>query len=128
VRELALLVDTRPSVLRHEQDWVLDLIKRSHTVTQADYPPPITPSMPRAWSSAFKHVKQCLRQLADSHHIPPEFLSRKQHLEDFFWSWIMHHELVVPGSWQGWRWQLFGESVQNALPSKDEAGKLKEAL
>lgn len=124
-RDLALIVETRPSVLRHEQDWVLDLVKQSHTVTQADYPQPILPALPRAWSAAFKQLKQQLRALAEAHQVPPEYLSRKQHLETFFWHWIDEQNLVVPLAWEGWRWQLFGETLQNALPSESEALALK---
>lgn len=126
-RELALLVETRPSVLRHEQDWVLSLIKRSHTVSQADYPPQIVPSLPRAWSEAFKVFKRHIRESAEAHHLPPEYLSRKQHLETFFWHWINEQTFVVPSAWQGWRWQLLDATLLQALPTKEEALAMKEA-
>lgn len=126
-RELALLVETRPSVLRQEQDWILALVKQSHTVTQAVYPDSIVPSIPRAWATAFKQLKQTLRAVADQHRLPPEYLSRKLHLEAFFWHWVETRHLQIPEAWLGWRWQLFGETVQNALPSEAEALALKGA-
>lgn len=125
-RELALLVETRPSVLRHEQDWILALVKQSHRVTQAEYPDPIVPSIPRAWTNAFKQFKQTLRAVAERHRLPPEYLSRKPHLEAFYWHWVDTRHLQIPEAWLGWRWQLFGETLQNALPSEAEALALKE--
>lgn len=127
-RELALLIQTRPSVLRHEQDWMLRLIKQSHTITQSDYPPAIVPPMPRAWAGRFKQFKQALRRLAEAAQLPPEYLSRKQHLEAFFWHWVDQQKMVIPEPWQGWRWQLFGETAQNALPSTEDVILMKEAL
>lgn len=118
VAAISTLTEIKPSVLRRESDWILRLIAESHTVDSSQYPPPVQGPMPRELAADWQSIRSRMRQIAEAEGIPAEYLARKKDLEAYIQAARAGQWDAIPDAWSGWRWSLFGESLQKALQDR----------
>lgn len=118
IAAISALTDIRPSVLRHEGEWIEALIAQSQEVTSDQYPAPIPAPLPREWTDDFQSVRARVRQIAQEFKLPPEYLARKKDLEALVKAAHDGNWGDWPESWYGWRRAVFAEAVEAALKAR----------
>lgn len=118
IAAISELTEIRPGVLRREAQWVLELIKASHTVTASQYPARIQEPLPRDYMDHFQALRAVMSEQARQHGLPREYLMRKRDLENFLLRRIRGDADFVPSAWEGWRWTLFGSALEEKMTQR----------
>ncbi|WP_085585081.1 MULTISPECIES: ribonuclease D [unclassified Pseudomonas] len=117
---LAKIEDMHPRTVRQDGEFLLDLIKRSGSVSPDQWPPAIPEPLPIEAAALIKRLRAIGQAEAERLGIAPELMLRKKTLEALVKSGFPEGPYQLPDSLRGWRRELMGQQLLDSLASAGE--------
>lgn len=132
LQALSRIEDMHPRTVRHDGEFILELIKRSASLPPEQWPPAVPEPLPVEASALLKQLRAVGQAHAERLGIAPELMLRKKTLEALLKSGYPDGPWHLPESLRGWRRELMGDSLLQCLtaaqaPGFTESGNPKEA-
>lgn len=117
---LAKIEDMHPRTVRQDGQFLLDLIKRSGSVSPDQWPPAVPEPLPVDAAVLLKQLKAIGQAEAERLNIAPELMLRKKTLEALLKSGFPNGPYQLPDSLRGWRRELMGQALLDSLATAGE--------
>ncbi|MGF6089645.1 ribonuclease D [Pseudomonas sp. 18173] len=117
---LAKIEDMHPRTVRQDGKFLLDLIKRSGSVSPDQWPPAVPEPLPVDAAVLLKQLKAIGQAEAERLNIAPELMLRKKTLEALLKSGFPDGPYQLPDSLRGWRRELMGQALLDSLATAGE--------
>ncbi|MDD0998774.1 ribonuclease D [Pseudomonas sp. TNT2022 ID1044] len=117
---LAKIEDMHPRTVRQDGEFLLDLIKRSGSVSPDQWPPAVAEPLPVDAAALLKQMKAIGQAEAERLNIAPELMLRKKTLEALLKSGFPNGPYQLPDSLRGWRRELMGQALLDSLATAGE--------
>lgn len=132
LQALSRIEDMHPRTVRHDGEFILELIKRSASLPPEQWPPAVPEPLPVEAAALLKQLRAVGQAHAERLGIAPELMLRKKTLEALLKSGYPDGPWHLPESLRGWRRELMGDSLLQCLtaaqaPGFTESGNPKEA-
>ncbi|WP_223551258.1 ribonuclease D [Pseudomonas sp. A-B-19] len=118
--DLAKIEDMHPRTVRQDGQFLLDLIKRSGSVSPDQWPPAVPEPLPVDAAVLLKQMKAIGQAEAERLNIAPELMLRKKTLEALLKSGFPNGPYQLPDSLRGWRRELMGQALLDSLATAGE--------
>ena len=112
---LARIEDMHPRTVRQDGENLLQLIKQALQTPEADWPERLAEPLPAAAAAQLKQLRAIGEALAEAKDMAPELMLRKKYLEQLLKSGYPDGPYQLPEGLRGWRRELMGEALLNAL-------------
>ena len=117
---LAKIEDMHPRTVRQDGEFLLDLIKRSGSVSPDQWPLAVPEPLPVDAAVLLKQMKAIGQAEAERLNIAPELMLRKKTLEALLKSGFPNGPYQLPDSLRGWRRELMGQALLDSLATAGE--------
>ncbi|KPZ00001.1 hypothetical protein ALO94_200458 [Pseudomonas syringae pv. spinaceae] len=117
---LARIEDMHPRTVRHDGEFLLELIQTAANVPAAEWPPALPEPLPIDAAGSIKHLRAIGQQYAEQLDMTPELMLRKKTLEALLKSGYPDGPYQLPDSLRGWRRELMGQALLDSLASSGE--------
>jgi ribonuclease D len=117
---LAKIEDMHPRTVRQDGEFLLDLIRRSGSVSPDQWPPAVPEPLPVDAAALLKQMKAIGQAEAERLNIAPELMLRKKTLEALLKSGYPNGPYQLPDSLRGWRRDLMGLALLDSLATAGE--------
>ncbi|WP_213877077.1 ribonuclease D [Pseudomonas sp. dw_358] len=115
LQALARIEDMHPRTVRHDGEFILDLIKRNASLPPEQWPPALPEPLPIEASAVLKQLRAVGQAEAERLRIAPELMLRKKTLEALLKSGYPDGPYQLPDSLRGWRREHLGEALLQSL-------------
>lgn len=105
LRELSLIDELTPRILRKEGDSILAIIKAAQLTDASTWPQRLPVPLPREARSLFDELKAAVETVSQYIQVPVEVLWRKRFSEEFVF-YFVNQEEELPRFIQGWRYEV----------------------
>jgi ribonuclease D len=112
--------DMHPRTVRQDGEFLLDLIKRSGSVSPDQWPPAVPEPLPVDAAALIKQLRAIGQAEAERLNIAPELMLRKKTLEALLKSGFPDGPYQLPDSLRGWRRELMGQALLDSLATAGE--------
>lgn len=102
-------------LLRHHAEALLGLIRTAETLPDGQLPERLPEPLPLEAARALKRLRKLGDRFAEEHQIARELVLRKKILVDALQSGWPSGPFTLPDALQGWRRQMLGAGLQQAL-------------
>jgi ribonuclease D len=106
--------------VRQDGEFLLDLIKRSGSVSPDQWPPAVPEPLPVDAAAQVKQLRAIGQAEAERLNIAPELMLRKKTLEALLKSGYPNGPYQLPDSLRGWRRELMGQALLDSLATAGE--------
>ena len=117
---LAKIEDMHPRTVRQDGDYLLKLIKTAGSVPPEQWPPALPEPLPIEASGILKQLRAIGQAEGERLGIAPEVMLRKKTLEALLKSGYPDGPYQLPDTLRGWRRELMGQALLDALASAGE--------
>jgi ribonuclease D len=118
-KQLQTLSDMHHRFVEKHGEHCLQLIESSQQASQ--YPQPLPGPLDPEQTRLFKQLKAQVVAIADTLHIPPEFLARKKELESLVIATTQAEIVELPAALQDWRKPVVGDVLLAFLGSHNQS-------
>ena len=117
---LAKIEDMHPRTVRHDGEFLLELIKRTGSLPPQEWPPALPEPLPIESSAVLKQLRGVGQAHAELLGIAPELMLRKKTLEALLKSGYPDGPYTLPDSLRGWRRELMGQALLDLLATRGD--------
>jgi ribonuclease D len=117
LQALARIEDMHPRTVRHDGEFLLELIQRSASLPAEQWPAALPEPLPIEAAAVLKQLRAVGQAEAQRLGIAPELMLRKKTLEALLKSGYPDGPYQLPDSLRGWRRELMGPALLECLAS-----------
>ncbi|MCK9696488.1 ribonuclease D [Pseudomonas syringae] len=117
---LARIEDMHPRTVRHDGEFLLELIKTASVLPPEEWPPALPEPLPIDAAGSIKRLRAIGQQYAEQLDMAPELMLRKKTLEALLKSGYPDGPYQLPDSLRGWRRELMGQALLDSLATPGE--------
>ncbi|USE35666.1 ribonuclease D [Endozoicomonas sp. SCSIO W0465] len=107
--------EMRSSIIRHHGEQILDIIRSSSQVPEAQRPEKLPPPLPKNARDQGKQIKTLLSQRAVELQLPIELLMPGKLTTPLLRSWLDNGQFILPDTLTGWRRDIIGTPLTQQL-------------
>ncbi|WPP00951.1 ribonuclease D [Pseudomonas sp. HR96] len=115
LQALSRIEDMHPRTVRHDGEFLLELIKRSASLPPEQWPAAVPEPLPVEAAAVLKQLRAVGQAQAERLGIAPELMLRKKNLEALLKSGYPNGPWHLPESLRGWRRELMGDALLHCL-------------
>ncbi len=113
--------EMRTSIIRNHGEQILDIIRSSSQVPEAQRPEKLPPPLPKNAKDWGKRIKTLMSQLADELQLPLELLMPGKLTSPLLRSWLENGQFILPDTLTGWRRDTIGAPLIQQLNQQEKA-------
>ena len=115
LNDLAKIEDMHPRTVRQDGETLLKLIKSAGQTPVAEWPEALPEPLPADATSLLKKLRAVGQAEAEKQGMVVELMLRKKHLEQILKTGYPDGPYSLPGGLRGWRRELMGQALLDAL-------------
>ena len=112
--------EMRSSIIRNHGEQILDIIRSSSQVPEAQRPEKLPPPLPKNAKDWGKRIKTLMSQLADELQLPLELLMPGKLTSPLLRSWLENGQFILPDTLTGWRRDTIGIPLIQQLNQQEK--------
>ncbi len=112
--------EMRSSIIRNHGEQILDIIRSSSQVPEAQRPEKLPPPLPKNAKDWGKRIKTLMSQLADELQLPLELLIPGKLTSPLLRSWLENGQFILPDTLTGWRRDTIGAPLIQQLNQQEK--------
>jgi len=120
---LARIDDMHPKTVRQDGETLLKLIKSAAATPPENWPEALPEPLPMEAAAVLKNLRSVGQREAERLNMAPELMLRKKTLEALLKSGYPNGPYRLPDSLRGWRRELMGQALLDALAAGADAGE-----
>lgn len=112
--------EMRGSVLRRYGEQIIDIIRASSQLPEAQRPPKLPAPLPKSAKEAGKHIKKHLNNMAIRLELPIELLNPSKLTSALLRCWLENGYFTLPDTLSGWRRANIGAPLVQQLNATEQ--------